>query len=146
MAAKLQRRDDWPERLAQYLEEAREREKEWGVFDCGMFAAGAIEAMTGVDLAAEFRGKYAGSISAEKAMRRYCGGGLEQLAVKVARKAALAEIDPRLAQRGDPVLVRDAEVGDAFGVIDIRGFLAVTVSGKGLAYRERTAIVRAWRV
>jgi hypothetical protein len=142
----VRRRDDWPERLARYLEEAQEREKEWGVFDCGMFAAGAIEAMTGVDLAAEFRGQYAGSISAEKAMRRYCGGGLEQLAAKVALRAELAEIDPRLAQRGDPVIVRDAEAGEAFAIIDIRGFVAVTVSGRGLAYRERTAIVRAWRV
>jgi hypothetical protein len=85
------------------------------VFDCGMFAAGAIEAMTGVDLAAEFRGQYAGSISAEKAMRRYCGGGLEELAAKVAREGGLEEIDPRLAQRGDPVIVRDAEAGEAFG-------------------------------
>jgi hypothetical protein len=146
MAGKVVRRDDWPERLARYLDEALEREKEWGVFDCGMFAAGAIEAMTGVDLAAPLRGRYAGNISAEKAMRRYSGGGLEEVAAKVTREAGFEGIDPRLAQRGDLVIVNDADAGDAFGIIDIRGCLAITVSGSGLAYRPRTAIVRAWRV
>jgi hypothetical protein len=116
------------------------------MFDCGLFTAGALEAMTGVDLGARFRGKYAGNISAEKAMRRFCGGDLERLAETIAKEYELKEVAPRMAQRGDAVLIGDGENGPALGVIDIRGNVAVTVSAAGLAYRDRESILRAWRV
>lgn len=41
------RREDWPERLAEYVEAAREVPFAWGLHDCGTFAVGAIEAVTG---------------------------------------------------------------------------------------------------
>lgn len=41
------RREDWPERLAEYVEAARDIPFAWGLHDCGTFAVGAIEAVTG---------------------------------------------------------------------------------------------------
>ena len=48
----------WHGRLTRYLAEARKKPYEVGVHDCALFAAGAIEAITGVDLASSFRGRY----------------------------------------------------------------------------------------
>lgn len=41
------RREDWPERLAEYVESARAQPFAWGTHDCATFAAGAVEAVTG---------------------------------------------------------------------------------------------------
>lgn len=43
----MKRFDDWPERLADYLEGARGRPFCFGSHDCASFAAGAVQAMTG---------------------------------------------------------------------------------------------------
>lgn len=43
----MQRLPDWPERLAAYVEARRHRPFAWGSNDCVLFAAGALDAMTG---------------------------------------------------------------------------------------------------
>ncbi|NVK56652.1 MAG: hypothetical protein HWE26_13660 [Alteromonadaceae bacterium] len=53
---KLTRRADWPVRLSTYLRGVGPYEI--GVTDCALFVAGAIEAITGADLAARYRGRY----------------------------------------------------------------------------------------
>jgi len=52
-------RDDWPEVLASCIEDARGKSFSRGVFDCCLWAADVVRAMTGIDYASEFRGKYA---------------------------------------------------------------------------------------
>lgn len=42
---------DWPEQLAQYIEQRRHQGFAWGDNDCASFAAGAVCAMTGLALA-----------------------------------------------------------------------------------------------
>jgi hypothetical protein len=51
---------DWRTRLDVYLSDvASAREAfAFGAHDCALFAAGAVEAMTGADIAAPYRGKY----------------------------------------------------------------------------------------
>lgn len=51
---------DWRPRLVAYLEDVRCRPFAYGQHDCALFAAGAIQAMTGTDLAADYRGRYNG--------------------------------------------------------------------------------------
>ena len=49
--------EDWPVRLAKYIEESRNKPFQWGEHDCAIFAAGAVKAITGIDPAAEYRGQ-----------------------------------------------------------------------------------------
>lgn len=67
----MKRRADWEQRLFAFLNEARGQTFDWGTFDCATgLAAGAVEAQTGQDLAAEFRGLYEGEAAAIKLLKR----------------------------------------------------------------------------
>lgn len=52
----LTRLPDWQARLSDYLAASHSAAFVPGTLDCALFAAGAIEAQTGVDLAADWRG------------------------------------------------------------------------------------------
>lgn len=132
------RLDDWPERLSEVLEASRSRAFRLGEHDCCLHVADCIAAVTGRDLAADWRGRYA--TEAE---------GLALAAVK--RLTALADrffapVPPALAWRGDVAL---APVG-----VPVRGRrtpMLLVVDGKWLrgpggAVAERRLAVRAWRV
>ena len=78
---RLRRLEDWPERLAEAIEAANERPFSWGRHDCCLFACDAVMAMTGVDPAKPFRGKYKtkrgafGVLKRFAALRQAQGGG-----------------------------------------------------------------------
>lgn len=54
----LKRMPGWRGRLARTVSDWSARPFEPGVTDCAMFAAACVEAVTDVDLAAEWRGRY----------------------------------------------------------------------------------------
>ena len=54
----MTRLPNWRPRLYDYLAEGARTPFAYGQHDCAMFAAGAVEAMTGTDPAAEFRSRY----------------------------------------------------------------------------------------
>lgn len=54
----MERVQEWQIALRKYIGEVRSLPVRPGTHDCALFVAGAIAAVTGVDLAAEFRGKY----------------------------------------------------------------------------------------
>lgn len=136
----MHRYPDWEARLAAYLEPLRVRPFEWGRHDCCTFAAGAVEAMTGVDPMPEFRGRYSTAIGSARALRRHGAGELD---ATLDRK--FAQVAPAMAHRGDvimsggllgiclgPFLVAVGRQGDHEGLIRID--------------RARWAEPRAWRV
>ncbi len=136
----MRRLPDWDARLAAYLEPLRLREFAWGHHDCCTFAAGAVEAMTGVDPIPEFRGAYDDAIGAVQALRTIGQGTLSAtLDTKFDRVA------PALAQRGDLVMTSGL-LGICWGSFAI----AVGREGarEGLLRLNRTEWVdaRAWRV
>ncbi len=49
---------DWRARLQDYLQKVSRTPFEDGVNDCALFLAGGVEAMTGKDYAAPYRGRY----------------------------------------------------------------------------------------
>lgn len=62
---------DWRARLDAYVAAAWRRPFGWGDVNCGLFVAGAVEAMTGLDPAAHLRGHLgAGPREARQAIRR----------------------------------------------------------------------------
>jgi hypothetical protein len=54
----------------------RDREFQWGEWDCILFACAAADAITGVDKAAEYRGRYTTPIGAARILRRLGQGTL----------------------------------------------------------------------
>lgn len=111
----------------------------WGEHDCVMFAADCILAMTGVDLADEFRGRYENEHEAWALLAHL---GHEDLGSLVSTR--LPEIKPRDAQRGDVVLM-PGEFGDFIAICD--GATAVGPRApRGINHNPMSAAVRAWRV
>ena len=72
------RNKNWPEKLVTYLQENLDTPFKWGTFDCCLFAANAVHAMTGKDFAEPFRGKYTTEKGAAKALIKYGHGDITQ--------------------------------------------------------------------
>ena len=75
-AIRAVRLPDWQTRLAAYFDENAGRPHQYGAFDCALFVAGAVEAMTGKDFGAPFRGKYRSAAGSIRALREFGAGDL----------------------------------------------------------------------
>src|SRR5689334_16890400 len=105
------RRQDWPERLAAWLERARTRPFQYGIWDCCLAAADWVREATGADHAIDYRG-YRTESGAYRKMKSIAEGGV----VEVVTRALGAPLSsPLMAQRGDVVAVQ-SESGPALGV------------------------------
>lgn len=128
---------DWPVRLATQIEAAHRRPFSWGSHDCALWAAAVVCELTGVDFAADYRGRYKSAQGAARVMARR--GGLVTIANR-----ALGEAVPVLqARRGDVVLAC-REGGPSLGIcIDER---AAFTGPDGLAFLKLTECEQAWHV
>jgi hypothetical protein len=101
---------DWEKRLAAYIAAVRADVDALGAAPCARFAAGAVEAQTGVDVHAPFAGKYDGELSAAKALRKIGAGDLKStFDLYFERRES-----PAFAQRGD-VVFNGESVGVCIG-------------------------------
>lgn len=132
------RSTDWETALAEYLAGKSGAVFAWGTCDCAMFAAGAIEAMTGVDPASELRGRYKSQTGAARVLKR---SGAAKLAEWVS--ARFEEILPVFAHRGDLVMV-DGSLGVCVG--GLAWFVGEENGAPGLVARPMQDWERAWRV
>lgn len=98
---------DWPERLAAMFTAHAELPFRWGEHDCFIFAAAAVQALTGADPLGALRGQWYCRRSAA-ALLRATGGGI---AGAVSSRLGPPMASPVWAQRGDIVLVRGAAPG-----------------------------------
>ena len=96
---------DWEKRLAAYIAAVRADVDALGAAPCARFAAGAVEAQTGVDVHAPFAGRYDGELSAAKALRKIGAGDLPSTFDRHFERRE----SPAFAQRGDVVF--EAESG-----------------------------------
>lgn len=140
------RRADWEAALSDYLTASVNARFAWGELDCALFAAGAVRAMTGIDFAAPFRGRYRTARGSVRALRRYGAGSLVATVEQL-----LGEVPIGFARRGDIVLHGDERTG-ALGVC-IGGdalFVGRDESGdlahEGLVRIPRHQWSRAWAV
>lgn len=99
----LARRHDWPEAVVSFIDSRRPAPFEWGVNDCALFPADAWQVMTGVDLAARFRGRYKSERGALRLMRK--AGGMREFVLR----AGLIEKPKGFSQRYDVVLVKTGD-------------------------------------
>lgn len=129
--------EDWPQRLNNLILARHAQPFAWGANDCCIFAADVVYALTGVDHAAELRGRYRSAAGAARVLRER--GGVQGIAT-----AALGDpISPLMAQRGDVVMV-PSEHGEALAVCI--GATCVVPGPRGLATVRMSAALAAWRV
>lgn len=102
--------NDWEKRLAAYIAQVRRDVDALGASPCARFAAGAVDAQTGVDVHKPYEGKYDGELSAAKALRKIGAGDLESTFDLYFKRRE----SPAFAQRGDVVFADDS-VGVCIG-------------------------------
>jgi len=124
----------WEEALSNYIITKRHEPFEYGVNDCCLFAAGAVEAITGEDPMPEFRGKYDSLKTSLKAIQDIGAGTLE-----ATMDGKFPEVAIGHAQRGDL-----AFFNDSVGVV-VGGF-AYFVSDDGLERINRSFWGKCWSV
>jgi hypothetical protein len=125
----LVRRRDWRARLKQYLDTVKDAPLSYGEHDCGIgLAACAIEAMTGTDVAAQWRGRYDSAASALRMLRKDGFESIEDLGRKM-----LPAVHPSEGQIGDIALIEgDEDSGiDALGVVIGERITVLKANGMG---------------
>ena len=133
----LIRNDDWRLCLDVLVRERSIEPFQWGANDCALFAADAVRAMTGVDVAAHLR-CYKDARGAAVMLDAY--GGLMALATQLLG----APVGARNATPGDVVLVRMAK-REALGVM----FDEDTLIGPGvdgITVAPLSDALCAWRI
>jgi len=135
----LVRYPDWRGRLVGYLNSVAARRFRPGRHDCALFVAGGIEAMTGVDLAAEWRGGYS-SLEGGRALL-VSDGFSGPDAVLAAR---LSEVAPIFLAAGDAAVVADGDGQPALGLVQGPAVYVLRPAGLGLV--SLTDALRGFRV
>ena len=133
----MQRLEDWPTRLSEFIEARRERAFSWGYSDCCLFVCDGIEAMTGTNPGARWRGLYASEKGARRVLRD--NGGVAGIATLVLGAA----VPPALAGRGDVVLI-DTPHGEALALC--LGVLIAAQGQTGIEFMEQKRAKAAWKV
>jgi hypothetical protein len=139
MSAQFPRLPDWRTRLAAHIAAHARVAFRPGVHDCRLFAAGGREAMTGVDVAARFRGCYSTVEQGVKLARSH--GYSDDLAPVV---EGLEEIAPIYAQVGDLAALDGLDGIDAMGIV--QGEMIHVLHPRGAGLVPLTDAKRAWRV
>ena len=134
----ISRKPTWHADLTAYLAQAARVPFAEGVSDCALFAAGAVEAMTGVDLAARWRGRYRTTRGGLRVLRK--AGYADHLALVAEH---FAEIAPALARAGDLAAV---ETPDGLALALVQGEHIYVRGPAGIALVPLTSAARAFRV
>jgi hypothetical protein len=124
----------WEEALVNYIATKRHEPFEYGINDCCLFAAGAVEAITTEDPMPEFRGQYDSLKGSLKAIKDIGAGTLE-----ATMDSKFPEVAIGHAQRGDL-----AFFDDSIGVV--MGSFAYFVSDDGLERVNRSLWDKCWGV
>lgn len=143
----LTRDQKWERKLHDYIESKRSAAFAYGSCDCALFTCDGIQAMTGTDIAAEFRGKYTTELGAAKVIKQVTGGStVEDVADYVTKQFDMKEWPGVLyAQRGDAVIF-DMPEGPTLGLVYLDGRHAVFIGSQGLRRQPVKQCRRAWRV
>lgn len=130
----LMRAPDWALRLSGYLAACARRAFVPGQHDCALFAAGALAAMGGPDLAAPYLGRYRTLTGGRRVLRRE--GYADHIAVVAAHL-------PRRVGRALPgdLAVVQTDDGPALGVVQGLAVYVVTPTGLGLVPLPEDATV-----
>lgn len=135
----MRRAENWRTAFYAAIDAHRFHRFEWGVHDCAVLTADCIQAVSGVDLAARFRGQYASKKQAEELMQAV---GWENPVAILA--SAFAEIHPSRAIVGDAAVVKTSS-GPATAPV-VGSELVVFSPGGFIGLVSLSEAVRAFRI
>lgn len=127
---------DWQPRLAALIAQRMQHPLVWGRHDCCLFAADAVLAVTGADVAVDLRGTYSTAEGADQLLQRL--GGLAELCIE--RLGPV--IRTALAAPGD---VGIAQVAGVRGLVVCGGAHWLAVGPHSLQPLPSDIVLRAWR-
>lgn len=138
----LERLPDWGARFAAEMDRQRREPFSWGQNDCALgLAAGAVLAITGVDLGSEWRGRYVSTAGARRALHK---AGFSSLSGLLGSLLPAHE-HPDHADVGDiGVIAADGPLKEALCVVDVSSLIVITELGHGR--RPREDMLRAFKV
>lgn len=144
----MQRYPSWPAILDDYVQRNRHRHFAYGSWDCCLFAADLLEAMTGVDLAESLRDQYDSRSAALAKAFAICGHcSIQSIVAHLAEKYELPPIAPLNACRGDLVLISRQRGRDySAGVVALTGHEILIACKEGIGTVPITEASRAWRI
>jgi hypothetical protein len=134
----MKRLTDWRSKLSATIEAHRRLPFAYGRNDCALFVASCVEAMTGVDLAVLYRGRYT---SANEAMQVLRAAGHDDVCALIALQ--FEEIHPALARAGDVMAFPAERTGWALGIVNGERVTVLREDGLGTLSREQAT--RAFR-
>ena len=141
----LQRFPNWPRRLAQLFQTSTTVTFSWGLYDCALFAAACIRAMTGVDLGAPYRGTYSNEAQAD-AIFLASYTNLGDFAASIAVANGMPEVVVNFARRGDVVWLDNGTTYGALGVVGLDPRFAMCMGAAGAVQVHISRWRRAWQV
>ncbi len=146
----MTRKTNWEEGFAAWITQVSLTKQafEWGVCDCCLLAADGVLALTGVDIADDFRGKYADKTSAFALVSSVAGGSAVVDAIAYcAKKYALPErSNPLFARRGDLVVVKNNDGDVIAGVVSLNGRDVICMAEEGVITLGISQVVRSWSI
>lgn len=131
---------DRPAALAAIIEAHRETPFAWGVHDCCLWAATAVQVQTGEDPAARLRGTYATEAEAVALIKREFAGRIEN----IPGRFGFQRVPVLSCQRGWLVSKVFSETGTALGICV--GTKAAFAAKAGLLFAPMSECRKAWRV
>lgn len=127
----------WAQRLSAVLEKNARRPYAYGQWDCLLFPAAVVKAVTGKDYGRGHRGKYKSAASASRYLRSLGHDTPESYL-----DSLFPEKPVGFAQRGDLVLADDGVPAACMGAYA----LSVGEGEAGMVRVPRSQWVKAWRV
>lgn len=139
----MQRLPNWRKRFETFIDQVKATPFAWGRFDCGpAFAGGIVEALTGADLVATYRGRYTTAAGALRVIRNE---GFTDLSALVDALLPAHE-HPSQMRLGDVVGVNTMDAfGVALGICNGGGTIFV-LRPDGIGVLDQGEAARAWRV
>jgi len=136
------RHPQWEQRLHELVDANIDRPYKYGAWDCMLWPAAAIQAVTGKNVGAPHRGKYRSAASASRYLRSIGFDSPEQMLDSIFEQKPIG-----FAMRGDLVLCR-TPTGDNPGVCYGDYALVVGEQGEaeGLVKVPRSLWVKAWAI
>ncbi len=125
-------------KLNNFIESQRRVPFEWGINDCALFVASAVEAVIDIDYAEQFRGRYATKIGSLRVLRDDGYDDLEQfVTASVGEPCAKREI-----ARGDICLFETPD-GESIGICV--GVKIVSPGEGGLVFTNIDQAIKGWK-
>ena len=134
----ITRNQDWQLAFEKCVAENYHTRFEWGTHDCCLWAANLVLAITGHDVAADFRGKYSTAKGAAEILA--ANDGMTALWTKLLDTEA---VSPLFASIGDVVL---AEVDGQETMTVCNGDTLLATGTTGLCTLPISSALKAWKI